>query len=163
MTNNTNTIIPTAGCGLVEQVAQNVGGLFRTHDSGLLLSIPYVHKGMIMPDGSIMGKKPEGVQGSTMAATLDVNPAKMVLDDQGVKNAGEAVKAGLRAIIVPHPVGEKKLGRVDEHTGVMAFRLLEPLVYASLARRGLFAQVAYQRAAGISLEQIAHFEDHRTR
>ncbi len=164
MTNNTNRTIPTADRGLVTQVAKNVGGGFtRMVHPNLIHTIPYVHKDMRMPDGSIMGKKPDGTQGTAMAQILDANPARMVLiDDQGVKNAGEAVKAGFKAIIVPDPIGERKLGRVDEHSVVMALRLIEPWIFTSLARRGRLSQEAYERIAGISIDQIAYFADHRT-
>lgn len=156
MTNNTNRHFPGSGIGLLDQVVARL----RSGN----VELPFVHKGMILSDGTIVGAKPSGEQGLILSEMLDLNPANMVLiDDQGVKNAGEAVKAGFKAIIVPRPIGEKRLGVTIEHKGVMAFRVAEPMVYASLAKRGRLAEVAYRKVAGISLDQISDFVNHRAK
>lgn len=156
MTNNTNVHLPDRDAGLVDLVAGRLGGID---------SVPYVHRGMLLPDGTIMGKKPTGVQGVELTKRLDSNPVKTVLiDDQGVKNFGEVVKAGFQALIVPDPIGfEDDRGRVIEHPGVMKLRLVEPLIYRSLKSRGprVAAALAYRAVAGVSISDIGHFEDLR--
>lgn len=159
MTNNTNHCLPGQHGGLVDLVAARLGG-----DDG---PIPYVHKGMKIPGDSVMGKKPDGTQGTELARMLGVDPSDMVLiDDQGVKNFGEASIAGMRAIIVPSPIGFIDIkGRVVEHPGVMRFRRFEPGVYADLASRrrfgGFVARMAYRSIAGVPSSGIGFFEDRR--
>ncbi len=150
VTNNTNQ--GEHGFGLVTQVAA-------------MLGIPYAHKGM-MVDGVELRKKPSGDQSKHFCETVDVNPRQTVLiDDQGVKNAGEAVQAGLGAIIVPDPIGLPREGskRVEEHTGVRRFRAVEPLIYRSLRNRGAIARVAYAKIAGVDIDLIGDFYDHRAK
>lgn len=158
ITNSTNHTLPGQNTGLVDLVADHIGG------SGD--PIPYVHRGMTLPDGTKMGKKPTGVQGVELARRLDANPAKTVLiDDQGVKNFGEVATAGMQAIIVPSPIGFLDArGRVIEHPGVMKFRSFEHMVYNSLASRGpgFFARAAYKTLAGVPISKIGDFEDLRT-
>lgn len=157
MTNNTNTRFPGYDYGLVEQAAARLSvANFR---------VPAFFKGMQMSDGTILRGKPSGDQGRAFVEQADLNPVRTALiDDQGVKNAGEAVRAGFGAIIVPRPVGEIKLsGKVIEHPGVMAFRHIEPLVYRSLRTRGNVAAAAYKMVANIELSEIADFVNLRNK
>lgn len=155
MTNNTN--VPYAGTtlGFVDYVAANVG----KHYGGT----KFVHKNMQLANGTIVVGKPAGHQGKLLADMLDVPARDMVLiDDQGVKNTGEAVRAGFKAIIVPNPTGLKDShGRMIEHKGVMRFRKFEPAIYESLRKKGTVAMAAYKIVAKIDLNQIADFVNHR--
>jgi len=156
MTNNTNSRFTESTEGLVDLVQA-----FLQLDGH---SVPYVHKGMVLPDGHEVGKKPSGDQGRMLAEIFNIPAPDMVLiDDQGIKNTGEAVKAGFRAIIVPNPRGAiDSRGRVIEHPAVMRFRKYEPLVYRSLTKKGNLAMGAFKMIAGVDLSQIANFEDHRS-
>ena len=157
MTNSTNHLMPSQSLGLVDLVANCIGGSKAP--------IPYVHKQMELEDGTLMGKKPDGTQGIELARRMDVNPARTVLiDDQGVKNFGEVANAGMQAIIVPTPIGFLDAeGRVIEHSVVMRFRHFEPTVYASLASRGprMVARVAYRAIAGVPISNIREFHNLR--
>lgn len=155
MTNNTNRRFPGYDYGLVDTVACTIGKYIGP--------LPFVHKNMNMPDGTVVQGKPSGHQGKVLAEMLKLDSTDMVLiDDQGVKNTGEAVKAGFKAIVVPDPIGfTNEKGRIIEHKGVMRFRKFEPLVYRSLAKRGNLAMGAYMFIADIELSQIADFVDHR--
>lgn len=155
MTNNTNKRFPGYDYGLVDTVACTIGKYIGP--------LPFVYKNMVMADGTRVLGKPAGHQGRLLAEMLELDSTDMVLiDDQGVKNTGEAVKAGFKAIVVPDPIGfTNEKGRIIEHKGVMRFRKFEPLVYRSLRTRGNIAMAAYKIASGIDLTQIAHFEDHR--
>lgn len=149
VTNNTNRP-GTTGARLVTKVASE-------------LDIPFAHKGM-MVDGIELRKKPSGDQSKHFCEVVGVDPEDTVLiDDQGVKNAGEAVKAGLGAIIVPDPIGLPREGskRVEEHNGVRRFRTVEPLIYSSLEKRGKIARLAYAKIAGVDIDLIGDFYDHR--
>jgi hypothetical protein len=148
-TNKPNTVVDSPG--LVSLVA------------GKLEGIPFVHKGMQI-GGVVLGSKPSGDQTKKLCEIVEVSPENTVLiDDQGVKNAGEAVKAGLKAIIVPHPIGLSRQGsdRVIEHTWVGRARRFEPLVYDSLEKQGRLARFAYHRLAGIDISSIGVLFDHR--
>ncbi len=137
--------------GLVSVVSEKLDG------------IPYVHKGMEI-GGLVLGKKPSGEQTTTLSEILEVAPQRMVLiDDQGVKNTGEAVKAGLMAIIVPDPIGLPCMNStgVVEHKWVGRARKYEPRIYSSLEREGRLARFAYQRLAGIDISDIGEFYDLR--
>ena len=120
---------------------------------------------MVLPNGTPIGKKTTGVQGAELASRLGVEPEEAVLiDDQGVKNFGEVYYAGMKAIIVPEPIGFRDAkGRIIEHPGVMKFRRLESAVYSSLASRGprVLARAAYRAAAGVPILEIGAFEDLR--
>jgi len=154
-TNNENNYFEKMRCGIVEWSAG-----FLCLQKGQV--IPYAHKGMLLEDGSVMGKKPSGEQSIHLVNIMQTKPENTILiDDQGVKNAGEAVRAGLGAIIVPNPIGLLDAnGRVIEHTWVQRFRKIEPAVYRSLAKKGNLAGLAYKMLAGIELSQISFF-DHR--
>ncbi|MEI7683286.1 MAG: hypothetical protein WCJ24_03245 [Candidatus Saccharibacteria bacterium] len=149
VTNNTN--IPNAdGEGLVTKIADK-------------LEIPFVHKGMKV-GGVIMRSKPSGDTSTHFCKTSGSDPKDAVLiDDQGVKNAGEAVKAGLKAIIVPDPIGIPRghRGKVKEHNHVRRLRLLEPMIYRSFDRQGQIAKLVYRNIAGIDISSIGYLYDHR--
>ncbi len=152
VTNNTNKL----GTAIdAESLVTRVAGI---------LEIPYVHKGMQIGDAALRGK-PSGELSRHFCELVDVYPEYAVLiDDQGVKNTGDAVKAGLQAIIVPYPIGLPREGhsRVEEHPWVRRGRRLEPRIYDSLERRGWIANVAYRRIAGIDTDLIGELHDHRS-
>ncbi len=129
-----------------------------------ILGVPYVHKGM--QDGSVtLQGKPSGDLSKRFCEIAGVRPEQAVLiDDQGVKNTGDAVRAGLKAIIVPDPIGlpSGRFGGVKEHIGVEFGRLLEPAIYSSLDRQGWLANIAYRRLAGIDPSLIGELYDHRS-
>lgn len=127
------------------------------------LNIPFVHKGMKI-GGAVLGKKPSGELTAVLCEVLHVSPERTVLiDDQGVKNTGEAVNAGLKAIIVPDPIGLPCEGGngVVEHKWVGRARRFEPAIYRSLERQGQLARFAYTRLAGIDISSIGGLYDHR--
>lgn len=141
----------------------------NAEESGLLvtrvahtLEIPFVHKGMRVRDVELRGK-PSGDLSEYFCKIVGVDPAHAVLvDDQGVKNTGDAVKAGMKAIIVPNPIGLPRAdGKVEEHPWVRRSRILEPRIYASLERGGWMARVAYSRIAGIDPDLVGALHDHR--
>lgn len=160
VTNNTNKPNPETGeAGLVTSIAGS-------------LHVPFAHKGMEV-GGIALKSKPSGQASIHFCTTVEVAPQRTVLiDDQGVKNTGEAVRAGLKAIVVPDPIGlpVRGLSRhiplldricVREHKGVMAGRIFEPWIYASLRRQGQLARIAYHQAAGIDSRSIGKLYDHR--
>lgn len=154
MTNNTNEGDPDIEePGIVTWSAETLG-------------IALIHKGM-QARGVALGKKPKGDQGRHLSELSGVAPDKTVLiDDQGVKNAGEAVKAGFMAIIVPNPIGlplphRGMVGDVVEHNGVRRARTIEPLIYRSLARKGFLAMAAYDLIAKTNIDDIGRLYDHR--
>lgn len=151
VTNNTNQPDVDSGEGLVTRVAD-------------ILDIPFVHKGMKV-GGVALRSKPSGELTGHFCELVEVSPTQTVLiDDQGVKNAGEAVKSGLKAIIVPDPIGlpRSRSGRVEEHAWVRRARRLEPSVYRSLEKQGLLAKIAYRKLAGIDSTSVGAFHDHRS-
>lgn len=158
MTNNINAIVPSMEFGVVDWVANSTAAAIKGRH------LPYVHKDMRHHFNAYMSGKPSGEQGKFIAEVLGIKRKNMVLiDDQGVKNAGEAVKADFKAIIVPNPVGfHDDKGCIIEHWLVKYFRRFEPAVYTSLRKRGNLAAGAYKILAGIELSQIADFVDHRS-
>jgi len=155
MTNNENNRPPGFPLGFVRWVAIQ---------ASVQEKLPFVHKDMLLTDGTTVRKKPSGHQGILLSEMLEVDPKEMVLiDDQGVKNAGEAVKAGFKAIIVPNPTGHPDVkGRIIEHKGVMRLRPFERRIYASLEKNGNLAALAFGLLAGIELNQISDFVNHRS-
>lgn len=149
-TNNTNKPNEDFPEGLVSSVAGS-------------LDIPFAHKGMEV-DGIPLKPKPSGEIATHLCEEMDVAPEDTVLiDDQGVKNAGEAVNAGLKAIIVPRPIGLPH-GRGDsvvEHKWVRRGRRFEPGIYTSLETQGRLARIAYRRLAGIDVTQIGTLHNYR--
>jgi hypothetical protein len=140
--------------------ARNVRDGLVTRVAGIL-GVPFVNKGMQVGETTLQGK-PSGDLSRRFCEEAGVDPRRAVLiDDQGVKNAGDAVHAGMRAIIVPDPIGlpSGRFGGVKEHMGVEFGRLLEPAIYRSLARQGWLANLAYQRLAGIDPRRIGELHD----
>ena len=152
VTNNTNKPAIDGEPGLVTRVADT-------------LHIPFVHKGMRVGGVALRGK-PSGELSGHFCELVDADPARTVLiDDQGgVRIAGEAVRAGLRAVIVPNPIGlpRRRGGGVEEHPWVRRARRFEQPILRSLGRQGLGAGIAYRIIAGIDPALIGELHDHRS-
>lgn len=161
--NNPNTCFGLATNNMNKQDTESDRPGLVTVASERLGGLSYVHKGMKLGK-TVLGAKPSGEQTTALCESMEVAPARTVLiDDQGVKNAGEAVKAGLMAIIVPNPIGlpVKDSDRVVEHKWVSRARKYEPRIYESLEQQGRLARVAYKRLAGIDISSIGEFYDLR--
>lgn len=149
ITNNTNESEGSSE-GLVTQVADH-------------LDILKFYKGMQI-GGVALRAKPSGDQSAHFCEMVRVKPEHTVLiDDQGVKNTGEAVRSRLKAIIVPDPIGLPREGRrgVVEHKWVRRARVQEPRIYSSLQAQGLLARVAFNKLAKIDFNLIGSLIDHR--
>ena len=151
VTNNTN----------IPNVDAEVGGLVTR--VARILGVPLVHKGMQVGSVALRGK-PSGDLSKYFCQAVDVLPEHAVLiDDQGVKNTGDAVRAGLKAIIVPNPIGlsRKSQEGVVEHHWVRRARKLEPRIYASLVTQRWLARTVYGCIAKIDPSLIGNLYDHR--
>lgn len=162
-TNNRNIPNPFPGHPEFDDGIVTWAGRELVRESGLVIPIPVAYKGMVTPTGKLLREKPKGDQSRYNLEELEAEAEDTILmDDQGVKNAGEAIKAGLKAIIVPNPIGfVNGKGKVIENDWVMRFRNFEPAIYRSLEKRGNLAGFAYKFLAGVELSQISDFVDHR--
>jgi hypothetical protein len=128
------------------------------------LDILALHKGLSV-GGTVLRAKPSGDQTSVFCEIVEVSPRRTVLiDDQGIKNAGEAVRADLKAIIVPHPIGlpREEGDGVIEHVWVQRARTLEPSIYASLKHHGPLARLAFRRLGKVEDPSRLRLHDWRT-